>query len=62
MQMKLRRWKIYILKNNLENILMVVKKDLSFDKRFKGDFSLAGNNLNKNNDKKLYLYGMSNYK
>ena len=38
-------------KNNLENILMVVKKDLSFDKRFKGDFSLAGNNLNKNNDK-----------
>ena len=42
-------------KNNLENILMVVKKDLSFDKRFKGDFSLAGNNLNKNNDKN-YIY------
>ena len=33
-------------KNNLENILMVVKKDLSFDKRFKGDFSMDGNNLN----------------
>ena len=28
-------------KNNLENILMVVKKDLSFDKRLKGNFSLA---------------------
>ncbi len=30
-------------KNKLENILMVVKKDLSFDKRFKGDFSLDVN-------------------
>ncbi len=42
-------------KNNLENILMVVKKDLSFDKRLKGNFSLAGNSLNKNNDKN-YIY------
>ena len=42
-------------KNNLENILMVVKKNLSFDKRFKGDFSLDGNNLKKSNDKN-YIY------
>lgn len=42
-------------KNNLENILMVVKKDLSFDKRFKGDFSMDGNNLKKKNDKN-YIY------
>ena len=42
-------------KNNLENILMVVKKDLSFDKRLKGDFSMDGNNLKKNNDKN-YTY------
>ncbi|MDC3043140.1 sugar phosphate nucleotidyltransferase [Candidatus Pelagibacter sp.] len=42
-------------KNNLKNILLVVKKDLSFDKRFKGDFSLAGNNLNKINEKN-YIY------
>ena len=42
-------------KNNLKNILMVVKKDLSFDKRFKGDFSLTGNNLNKKNNKN-YIY------
>ncbi len=42
-------------KNNLKNILMVVKKDLSFDKRFKGDFSLNGNNLNKKNNKN-YIY------
>ena len=34
---------------------MVVKKDLSFDKRLKGNFSLTGNNLNKNNDKN-YIY------
>ena len=42
-------------KNNLENILMVVKKDLSFDKRFKGDFSMDGNNLKKNKNKN-YIY------
>ena len=42
-------------KNSLKNVLMVVKKDLSFDKRFKGDFSLTGNNLNKNNNKN-YIY------
>ena len=42
-------------KNNLENILMVVKKDLSFDKRFKGNFSLDVNNLKKKNDKN-YIY------
>ena len=42
-------------KNNLENILMVVKKNLTFDKRFKGDFSLDGNNLKKKNDKN-YIY------
>ena len=44
-------------KNNLENILMVVKKDLSFDKRFKGDFSLCGNNLNKNSHKNYIFTG-----
>ena len=42
-------------KNNLKNILLVVKKNLSFDKRFKGDFSLDGNNLKKNYDKN-YIY------
>ena len=42
-------------KNSLKNVLMVVKKDLSFDKRFKGDFSLTGINLNKNNNKN-YIY------
>ena len=42
-------------KSNSKNILLVVNKDLSFDKRFNGDFSLDGNNLNKNNNKN-YIY------
>ena len=45
-------------KNNLENILMVVKKDLSFDKRFKGDFSLDGNNLKKIMIKIIFIQGV----
>ena len=46
-------------KNNLENILMVVKKDLSFDKRFKGDFSLDGINLKKSKNKNYIYTGLS---
>ncbi len=33
--------------NNLSNSLMVVNKNKSFDKRFKGDFNLQGNKLTK---------------
>ena len=52
---EIKRMENIYFKNNLENILMVVKKDLSFDKRFKGDFSMDGNNLKKKNDKN-YIY------
>ena len=52
---EIKRMENIYFKNNLENILMVVKKDLSFDKRFKGDFSMDGNNLKKSNDKN-YIY------
>ena len=52
---EIREMENLFFKNNLKNILLVVKKNLSFDKRFKGDFSLAGNNLNKNNEKN-YIY------
>tara|TARA_B110000014_G_scaffold256331_1_gene239311 strand:- start:1079 stop:1762 length:684 start_codon:yes stop_codon:yes gene_type:complete len=38
--------KIYF-KNNIKNLLMVVKKDKSFDIRFKGDFNLIENKLSK---------------
>jgi len=42
----------YFLKN-IQNILMVVNKDLSFDKNLSGDFDLFDNKLNK---KKLNQY------
>jgi len=42
----------YFLKN-IQNILMVVNKDLSFDKNLKGDFDLFDNQINK---KKLNQY------
>jgi MurNAc alpha-1-phosphate uridylyltransferase len=38
--------KLYF-KNKIKNILMVVKKNISFDIRFKGDFNLDGNILSK---------------
>ena len=36
--------------NNLENILLCVKKNLSFDKNLKGDFNLVNHSLRKNKD------------
>ncbi len=38
----------------LKNILLLVSKDLSFDKNLKGDFGLENNLINKN--KKNYIY------
>ena len=35
----------FYFKNNIKNLLMVVKKDRSFDTRFKGDFNLNGDKL-----------------
>ena len=35
----------YYFKNKINNLLMVVKKNRSFDVRFKGDFNLNGNKL-----------------
>ena len=35
----------YFFKNKIKNLLMVVKKDKSFDKRFKGDFVLKADKL-----------------
>ena len=39
---------------NFKNILLLVKKDLSFDKSLLGDFDLENNLINKNN--KRYIY------
>ena len=37
----------YYFNNKIKNLLMVVKKNRSFDIRFKGDFNLNGNKLSK---------------
>lgn len=43
--------------NNLENILLCVKKDLSFDKNLKGDFNLVNHTLRKNKDNDFIFIG-----
>ena len=45
----------YYFENDIKNLLMVVNKNRSFDKRFKGDFSLSKNKLNKSNINE-YIY------
>jgi len=46
--------KIYFSKN-IKNLLMVVNKNLSFDKDLKGDFNLMDHHLKKN-DKNSFIY------
>ena len=41
----------------INNILLVVHKDLSFDKRLQGDFSLVNDKLTKDNNKKFIYTG-----
>ena len=43
--------------NNLENILLCVKKNLSFDKNLKGDFELNNNLLQRGNNKNFIFIG-----
>lgn len=43
--------------NNLENILLCVKKNLSFDKNLKGDFNLVNHSLRKNKDNDFIFIG-----
>ena len=48
------RMRNFYLTNDLSNILLVSKKELSFDKNLKGDFDLENNLLNKN--KKNFIF------
>jgi len=56
--------------NQLKNILLLVKKELSFDKNLSGDFDLIDNLIIKNDDRKFIYTGcqiinkklLSNYK
>ena len=43
--------------NQLKNILLLVNKDLSFDKNLNGDFDLKDNLIIKNNDRKFIYTG-----
>ena len=43
--------------NQVKNILLLVKKELSFDKNLSGDFGLIDNLIIKNNDKKFIYTG-----
>ena len=45
----------FYFSKKIQNILMVVNKDLSFDKKLKGDFSLKKNLLSKG-DENQYIY------
>ena len=61
--------KLYFSKQ-IKNILLLVKKELSFDKNLSGDFDLINNLIIKNNDRKFIYTGcqiinkklLSNYK
>ena len=46
----------FYFKNKIDNLLMVVNKVKSFDKRFKGDFQLDINNLTKDKKSNNYIF------
>ena len=47
----------FYFKKKINNILLVVHKDLSFDKRLQGDFNLVNEKLAKDNNKKFIYTG-----
>lgn len=51
------KMKSYYFQNNLDNILLVVNKRLSFDQKLKGDFNMIDNILKKDDDKNFIYIG-----
>ena len=47
----------YYFSNQIKNILLLVHKNLSFDKRLKGDFNLLENKIKKDNQNNLIYTG-----
>jgi len=47
----------FYFRKQINNILLVVHKDLSFDKRLQGDFNLVNEKLTKDNNKKFIYTG-----
>ena len=54
---EIKKMRDFYLLNELSNILLVVKKKLSFDKDLTGDFELKGNLLKKNTNKDVIYVG-----
>ncbi len=54
---EINKMKDFYLLNKLSNVLLVVKKKLSFDKNLIGDFELKGNLLKKNTNKDVIYVG-----
>ena len=54
---EINKMKDFYLLNKLSNVLLVVKKKLSFDKNLIGDFELKGNLLKKNTNKNVIYVG-----
>ena len=52
----IREMENFYFKNKIENLLMVVNKDKSFDKRFKGDFDLKIDHLTKDEKVNNYIF------
>jgi len=52
---EIKKMQNFYFKKNLNNILLLSKKILSFDQNFNGDFDLKNNLLSMNDDKK-YIY------
>ena len=51
------KMKSYYFQNDLDNILLVVNKRLSFDQKLKGDFNMIDNILKKDDDKNFIYIG-----
>ena len=47
----------FYFSNKIKNILLLANKNLSFDKKLKGDFNLAGNKIKKDNQNDLIYTG-----
>jgi len=47
----------FYFSNKIKNILLLVNKNLSFDKKLKGDFNLIGNKIKRDNKNDLIYTG-----
>lgn len=54
---EINKMESYYFQNNLDNILLVVNKRLSFDEKLKGDFNMIDNILKKDDDKNFIYIG-----